>query len=115
MANRVARALALASLLLAGFPAVAAVLPTITAGSAIVNVGDTFDIAISIASPLEVDSWQFDLSFVSSIIRVNSVTEGPFLSSSGANPTVFTPGVIDNVTGLISLVQDSIVLSPGPS
>src|SRR5437879_738505 len=118
MANRVALALALASLLLAGLPAssVAAVLPTITAGSATVNVGDTFDIAISIASPLEVDSWQFDLAFTASLLRANSVTEGPFLSESGAKTTLFSPGVIDNVTGHITLVTDSFVdLPPGPS
>ena len=95
--------------------ALAGPVPTITAGSATVNVGDTFDIPISIASPLEVDSWQFDLSFVPSIIRANSVTEGLFLSSSGTQLTLFSAGVIDNTAGLISLVTDSFVdLPPGP-
>jgi hypothetical protein len=42
------------------------------------------------------------------------VTEGPFMSAFGT--TLFTPGVIDNVTGLISLVADFYVdLPPNPS
>ncbi len=118
MANRVALVLALASLLWIGLPksSVAVPTPTITAGSAIVNVGDTFDILISISSPVEVDSWQFDLSFTPSLLKANSVTEGPFLSSSGAKLTLFTPGVINNVAGAISLVADSFSdLPPGPT
>jgi len=89
---------------------------TITAGSATVNVGDTFDIAVSIASPSEVDSWQFDLSFTASLLKANFVTEGSFLSESGTKTTLFSPGVIDNGTGHITLVTDSFVdLPPGPS
>ena len=44
----------------------------------------------------------------------NSVTEGPLLSSFGT--TFFTPGIIDNNTGLISLAQSSYVgLPPNPN
>src|SRR5262245_35072677 len=83
--------------------------PTITAGPATVSVGDTFPIPISISSPVEVDSWQLDLSFLPSIVHANLVTEGPFLSSSGTQSTLFSPGVIDNTAGLISLVTDSFI------
>jgi len=115
---RVRVALVLTCLVLAALPisASAVPMPTVTAGSATVNVGDTFHILISISSPTEVDSWQFDLSFTASLLKANSVTEGPFLSESGTKTTLFSPGVIDNVTGHITLVTDSFVdLPPGPS
>jgi len=110
--------LVVACLVVAALPisAYAVPVPTITAGSATVNVGDTFHILISISSPTEVDSWQFDLAFTASLLKANSVTEGPFLSESGTKTTLFSPGVIDNGTGHITLVTDSFVdLLPGPS
>lgn len=89
---------------------------TVSAGSATVSVGDVFTIPLSITGAVELMSWQFDLSFDSTIVQATSVTEGPFLSSSGTKMTLFAPGVIDNGTGLISLVTDSYVdLPPGPS
>src|SRR5215468_3003612 len=79
-----------------------------------VNVGDTFIIPISIADVTDLTSWQFDLAFNPTIVNVNSVTEGPFMSSFGL--TLFGPGAIDNIAGLISLVTDSYVdLPPDPS
>ena len=115
---RVRVALVVTCLVLAALPisASAVPMPTVTAGSATVNVGDTFHILISISSPVEVDSWQFDLAFTASLLKANSVTEGSFLSESGSKLTLFSPGVIDNGTGHITLVTDSFVdLLPGPS
>jgi cohesin domain-containing protein/PEP-CTERM motif-containing protein len=101
--------------------------PIVTAGDGpvpvLVTVGDTFIIPISYTSVPTVDpdliSWQFDLSFDPTILQANSVTEGPFLSSFGTTltpPTTFIPGVIDNDTGLISVVADSFNdLPPNPS
>jgi len=111
-------ALVVACLVVAALPipASAVPVPTITASSATVNVGDTFHILISISSPVEITSWQFDLAFTASLLKANSVTEGPFLSESGTKTTLFSPGVIDNGTGHITLVTDSFVdLPPGPS
>ena len=108
--------LVLMCLVVAALPISAYAVPTLAAGSATVNVGDTFDILISITGAVELTSWQFDLAFNPSIIRANSVTEGPFLSESGTKTTLFSSGVIDNVTGHITLVTDSFVdLPPGPS
>src|SRR5262249_7838427 len=73
-------------------------------------------ILISTSSPVEIDSWQFDLAFTASLLKANSVTEGSFLSESGTKTTLFSPGVIDNATGHITLVTDSFVdLPPCPS
>jgi Cohesin domain/PEP-CTERM motif len=97
-------------------PYVVVAVPTISAPSVTVGVGDTFSIPISITDAVDLTSWQFDLAFNPSIVQANSVTEGPFLSSSGAKSTLFTPGVIDNVGGQITLVADLFVdLLPGPS
>ena len=88
--------------------------PVISAPFVTVGVGDTFTIPISITGATDLTSWQFDLAFSPAIVKANSVTEGPFMSAFGT--TLFTPGVIDNVTGLISLVADSYVdLPPNPS
>jgi hypothetical protein len=88
--------------------------PIISAPFVTVGVGDIFPIPISITGAAEVSSWQFDLAFDPAIVQADFVDEGPFLSSFGA--TLFTPGVIDNVAGLISLVADSYVdLPPNPS
>ena len=96
-----------------GVPVVSA-LPFVT-----VNVGDTVTIPISITGAVDLTSWQFNLAFNPAIVKANSVTEGPFLSSFGTTlipPTTFGPGTIDNTTGLISLVTDSFIdLPPLPS
>jgi Cohesin domain len=107
---------ALASLLLIALPAVSDADPAVTAGSATVHVGDMFNIPISITGASELQSWQFSLAYNPAIVQANAVTEGPFLSESGAALTLFVPGVIDNVTGHITLVADMFVdLPPGPS
>jgi hypothetical protein len=79
-----------------------------------VNVGDTFLVPISITNATDLTSWQFDLAFNPTIVKVSQVIEGPLMSSFGQ--TLFGPGAIDNDTGLISLVTDSFVdLPPDPS
>ena len=88
--------------------------PVISAPFVTVGVGDTFTIPISITGATDVTSWQFDLAYTPSIVKATAVTEGSFMSAFGT--TFFTPGVINTVTGLISLVADSYVdLPPDPS
>jgi cohesin domain-containing protein/PEP-CTERM motif-containing protein len=113
-------AIAVLFLALSLSPGTSHAVPIVTAGSGLVpvlvTVGDTFTIPISITGAVDLTSWQFSLSFNKMILQANSVTEGPFLSAGGTNTTSFGPGVIDNDTGLISLVTDScIACSPGPS
>lgn len=86
---------------------------TVTVDSATVNVGDTVSLNINVADAVNLTSWQFDLGYDPTILHADLVTEGPFLSSAGT--TVFTPGIIDNSTGLISLVSDSFVDLTPPS
>jgi len=88
---------------------------TISAPSVTAEVGDTVTIPISIKGAVDLTAWQFDLAFDPGIVTANGdVTEGPFMSSFGA--TLFGTGVIDSLTGLISLVTNSYIdLEPYPS
>lgn len=88
--------------------------PVVMVGSGTGLLGSSFTIPVLIVGASNLNSWQFDISYDPLLFRVNSVTEGTFLSSFGA--TLFTPGVIDNNTGLLSLVADAYVdLPPDPS
>ncbi len=84
-----------------------------TVDSATGNVGDSFSINLNVVDAIDLTSWQFDLAYNPTILQANLVMEGPFLSSAGT--TFFTPGVIDNTTGLISLVSASFVDLTPPS
>jgi hypothetical protein len=113
MTRTLLAALALASLVML-HPLPSQAVPVISAPFVTVGVGDTFAIPISITGITDLTFWQFDLAFNPAIVNANSVTEGPFMSAFGA--TLFTPGVIDNVAGLISLVANSYVdFPPDPS
>ena len=63
--------------------------------------GATSIIPISITGATDLTSWQFDLAFDPMIVQASSVTEGPFLSSSGTRSTLFLQGAIDNLGGHI--------------
>lgn len=113
MTRTLLAALAIASVVMLQ-PLRVAAAPVISAPFVTVEVGDTFTIPISITGATDVTSWQFDLVYTPSIVKANAVTEGPFMSAFGT--TLFTPGVINNVTGLISLVADAYVdFPPDPS
>jgi len=102
-------ALAIAALILLQ-PLRVAAEPVISAPFVTVGIGDTFTIPISITGATDVTSWQFDLAHTPSIVKANAVTERPFMSAFGL--TLFTSGVINSVTGPISLVADSYVDLP---
>jgi Cohesin domain/PEP-CTERM motif len=86
---------------------------------ATVNVNDIFSIDVHVADATDLTSWQFDLGYNPTFLQAQLVTEGPFLASFGTTlfpPTVFSPGIIDNTTGVISLVTNAFAdLPPLPS
>src|SRR5262249_24099840 len=81
-------------------------------GSASVSVGDTFSIAVSVSGATNLTSFQFDLSFDPSIVEVLGFSDSgtAFESAALAGGGVLTglTGLIDNATGLLSLVADSM-------
>jgi hypothetical protein len=85
--------------------------PTVSAGSATVDIGDTFTIEISIADAQDLSAWQFDLAFDPLRLAAGLVAEGGCMSDSGAT-TLFSGGSIDNSAGLIAGVSNSYVYDP---
>ena len=72
-----------------------------------VNTGPfTVDVVIDPAVPIA--GVQFDLSFNSTLIEADSITEGPLLSLSGC-PTFFLPGTINNSAGTITDVAGTVI------
>lgn len=104
-------ALILTWLVLAVGPLPLAAAPTVSAGSATVDIGDTFTIQISIADAQDLSAWQFDLAFDPLRLEALSVAEGVCMSSAGET-TLFSGGSIDNRAGLILGVIDSFVDFP---
>lgn len=88
-----------------------------------------FVVPVDITGAVELVTWQFDLAFDPTVVQIHElcdpfvdafcdlltgpVTEGPFT----AGPfSLFVPGVIDNVNGLLSLVAGGYGDPPtGPS
>lgn len=76
---------------------------------ATVSQGDTFEVDVDITGASDLYGYQLDLAFDPTILQADSVSEGSFLSDSGANPTFFLPGTIDNTGGTVSLNADSLL------
>jgi hypothetical protein len=92
-------ALAFASLITFSPPALYAV-PTISAPFVTVNIGDTFTIPISITGAVDLQFFQFDLSFAPLIVQANvaGATAGALLP---ADWFFTSPGFMDNAGGQI--------------
>jgi hypothetical protein len=106
---------ALPSLLVVFSPAIAEGNPILSAPFVTVAASTTVTIPIEITGATELTSWQFDLAFDPLIVKATLVTEGPFMSDFGLT-SFNSPGVIDNLTGLITVVSASYAdLTPNPS
>ena len=87
---------------------------TVSAGSASVSAGQTFDVPVSVSQVSDLFAFQFDLSFDPTILELQSISEGSFVPSAGA--TFFLPGTIDNTAGTATFTADSLVGAvPGAS
>jgi hypothetical protein len=87
-------------LLLSGFHSAEA-LPTlsVTLADSTPTVGETFAANVNITGIDNLYAYQFDLLFDPTLLQASIVTEGAFLPTGGT--TIFFPGTIDNVSGLI--------------
>ena len=79
----------------------------LSVGSATVAVGDTFTIPVSITDAVDLNRFQFNLSFDALILQAIGVTESAFFTLGDI--TVFIPGFIDNTTGQILVVSDALI------
>lgn len=113
-ARRIAAGLACLTLSAIGLTqkSTAAPVSVLTAGSDTVQVGDVFVIPISVMNVAGLTSFQFDLAFNPAIIKALSFTDigtdfDTAATAGGGSLTGIT-GFIDNTTGLLSGVADSI-------
>jgi len=78
-----------------------------------VSRGETFTVDVYVEPDREIAGMQFNLKFNSSLLKVNSVSEGDlFKGDSDIINTFFNPGTIDNEKGIIKYVYGCI-LTPG--
>jgi hypothetical protein len=94
------RTLVSIALLFAAFCSVPAMAATLSVANVSAATGQTFFVDVKIGGTLELTSWQFDLSYDPTLLQINSVSEGSFMSSFGM--TFFLPGFTDNTSGLLS-------------
>jgi len=93
-------------------PASATTTVIISPSTQIVSQGQSFTINISIEPDTAIAGAQFNLQFNSSIVNVNGVVEGELFKQNGAN-TLFNPGTIDNVAGVVTHVWGNILNTSG--
>lgn len=88
--------------------------PVVSVGSGGGLAGSSFTVPVFITGASTLGAWQFDLHFDPLLLRIQSVTEGAFLSALG--PTLFSPGVADDAAGTLTLVTNAFAgLPPEPS
>lgn len=69
-------------------------------------VGSSVTLDLTIHDVFDLYAFQFDLKFNPAVVAANSVTEGDFLPLAGS--TIFDGGTIDNTSGTISLIFDTL-------
>lgn len=72
------------------------------------HVGDTFTWDVLVADASDLYGFQFDVAFDPTIVRVNAVLEGDFLTAGG-RATSFVPGTIDNIAGTVSFTANTLL------
>lgn len=72
-----------------------------------VQVGDDFDVLVSVAGVQDLSAYQFDLSFDPTLLSFQSQAEGSFLSAGGS--TFFLDGVVDPALGQVTGVANTLL------
>jgi hypothetical protein len=74
------------------------------------TLGNPLSVDVNVAGLTDLYAFQFDIGFNPAVFSASSVTEGALFSSIGV---FFSPGFIDNTTGTITFIGDSLS-GPGP-
>lgn len=74
-----------------------------------VSVSQSFTVGIDIDNIPNVYDYQFSLAFNPKVLAAQSVTEGALFANT--HDSSFSPGTIDNSTGTITLVFDTLLTS----
>lgn len=79
-----------------------------------VTVGESFTVSVMIDDASDLGAFQFDLCYTAAIVRVNGVTLGAFLGSTGRSVAPVGPK-IDNQAGKVTFGAWSLGDQPGPN
>jgi hypothetical protein len=77
---------------------------TIDPSSLNVTAGQTFSLSVSISGVTDLYAFEFDIGYDPNVLAANTISEGAFLPTGG--PTLFIPGIIDNLGGTITATAD---------
>ncbi|WP_342305511.1 cohesin domain-containing protein [Methanolobus sp. ZRKC5] len=77
-----------------------------------VKSGEAFEFDIYIKPDTPIYGLQFDLTYDSSLVAINSIEEGSFFANSDA-PVIFNPGTISKSTGTVSQIYSSLIKGEG--
>lgn len=81
----------------------------VTPSTLVIPSGTTFNLNISIdPQGTAIAGAQLDIAFNQSLIRVNNITEGDLFKQGGAN-TFFNSGIINNTTGTVNNIFNTII------
>jgi general secretion pathway protein D len=72
-----------------------------------VAAGEAVTLTAGISGGSALSAFQFDVTFDPSVLSVVDITEGTFLS--GAGPTFFLPGTVNNSAGTVQFVADTLL------
>ncbi len=78
---------------------------TATVQQASYSTEDLIPVGISVSNISDLYAFQFDLSFDPAVLSAQLVTEAGYFLSNGVS---FSPGAIDNTTGTISFIADTL-------
>jgi general secretion pathway protein D len=79
---------------------------TISTSSVPAVIGTPLTVDVLANGVFDLYAFQFDLSWNPALLRAESVGEGPFLPLAGS--TIFDGGTIDNTSGRVTLVFDTL-------
>ena len=79
-----------------------------------VTVGESFTVSVMIDEANDLAAFQFDLLYITTTVRVDDVTLGDFLGSTGRDVIVLGP-YVDEEAGEVTFGAATFGTAPGPS
>jgi hypothetical protein len=69
-----------------------------------INLGDTFSVNITVSNVTDLDGWQFNLYYQSTILNATNYSEGPFLKTGGSTTFFSTVNFTDHYNATYGVV-----------
>jgi hypothetical protein len=69
-----------------------------------INLGDTFSVNITVSNVIDLDCWQFNLYYQSTVLNATGYSEGPFLKTGGSSTVSFAINFTDHYNDTFGVV-----------